>query len=706
MTTDPITLEVLRHRLEALCEQGAAAIQRTAISPVVVDSKDYSCTVLDARGGLIVGGGKIRLHWYAATNCVRFTLALHGDTIAPGDVFFVNDPHNGGGLHASDVFVLRPVFSSGRLVAWAANSAHMMDVGGMVPGSFAPEATDCYQEGLRLPPVRLLRGGVEQSDVWAILRNNVRLSKLVEMDLRSLLAGCHVVHEELSAIVDAMGIDGFAAGVDELADRTEAQMRRRIAQLEPGTYRAESGSEWNEELFRTPCCLTVAADRLIFDFEGASPQCDHFVNTKPHIVTSVLGVDIAAYLAWDLPYNRGLFETLEVRCPEGSILNSKPPAPVAAAHIDVCNTAVETAIRTLMLAIAASPRSDARRLQTGSTTSSGSALHTWAGPGLGGDDDGWLMLDAGANGAAGSIDRDGTDWGIFMVAKEQIVDYPDVEIIESWYPLHVVYKRLRRGNGKGAGKFRAGGSLEMAVELSGTSGLRGTTISNRERLPVVGSAGGYPGAATEFRMHRADGRVEVIGAHQQGFRFGPGDRFVFRCGSGGGWGDPLDRDPSAVEADLQLGRLDEEVAREVYGVVAGDSEATATLRRELLERRLAVARPASHPLRWEDVPESYRDERNAAPLHPGVEQRGGVAVSTRSGAPLALAPGHWPDGCPTVPGLIAMADGVEACGYLDPQSGHLLFVDLLAGGMTRTFESSPDRWTKWSPNRVSAQSAN
>jgi N-methylhydantoinase B len=207
-------------------------------------------------------------------------------------------------------------------------------------------------------------------------------------------------------------------------------------------------------------------------------------------------------------------------------------------------------------------------------------------------------------------------------------------------------------------------------------------------------------------MHRADGRVEVIGAHQQGFRFGPGDRFVFRCGSGGGWGDPLDRDPSAVEADLRLGRLDQQVASEIYGVVPGDSEATATLRGELLERRLAVARPASHPLSWEDVPESYHDERNVAPLHPGVEQRGGVAVSTRSGAPLALAPGHWTDGCPTVSGLIAMADGVEARGYLDPQSGHLLFVDLLAGGMTRSFESNPDRWTKWSPNRVSAPRAN
>ncbi|HXK23674.1 MAG TPA: hydantoinase B/oxoprolinase family protein [Myxococcota bacterium] len=694
--TDPIALEVLRHRIEALCEQGAAAIQRTAISPVVVESKDYSCTVLDAKGGLIAGGGKIRLHFFAATNCVRGTLAVHGDTIEPGDVFFVNDPHNGGGLHASDVFVLRPVFVNDRLAAWAANSAHMMDVGGMVPGSFAPEATDCYQEGLRCPPVRLLRRGVEQSDVWSILRNNVRLAQLVEMDLRALLAGCHVVHEELRDVVAEFGVDRFEAAVNELADRTEKELRRRIGQLECGTYRAESGSEWNDELFRIPCRLTVENEHLLFDFEGAAPQTDHFVNSKPHIVTSELGVDLAAYLAWDLPYNKGIFEAFEVRCPEGSILDSKPPAPVAAAHIDVANTAVETAIRTLMLAISASPKSEARRFLTGSTTASGSALHTWAGPGLGGDDDGWLMLDAGANGGAGSADRDGNDWGIYMVAKEQIVEFPDVEILESWYPLHVVYKRLCPGARGGAGRHRAGAPLEMAVELAGTSGLRGTTISNRERLPVVGSAGGLPGATTEFRMLRSDGRVEAIGAHQQDFGFLPGDRFVFRCGSGGGWGDPLDRPASAVEADLRLGRLDADVAADVYGVIPGDPAATEARRREILAQRLARAESPAKPLRWEDVPEGWLDERSAAPLHPGVEQRGGVAVSVRTGAPLAVSPDHWTDGCPVLLELFPMGKGVEARGYLDPGSGHLLFVDVVTGEKRRTFESSPERWTKWS----------
>ena len=190
-TIDPIELEILRTRLEAVGEQAAAAVEHTAISPTVTEAKDYSVTLLDAAGGLIVGTGQVLFHFGAATHAVRSTIARHGDTLAPGDVFLANDPHNGGGLHPQDVMVQRPIFLDGELVAWAVLSAHMMDVGGMVVGSFAPAATECYQEGLRVPPVRLFRAGVEQTDVFDIFRNNIRMSQLVEMDLRGLVAGCH-----------------------------------------------------------------------------------------------------------------------------------------------------------------------------------------------------------------------------------------------------------------------------------------------------------------------------------------------------------------------------------------------------------------------------------------------------------------------------------------------------------------------------------
>ena len=179
---DAVTLEVLRSRLQATAEEGAITIERTAISPVIAESRDYSCTLLEANGDLIVAGGAITHHFGVCGHAVRATLAKFGDTIAPGDMFFANDPHNGGGLHAQDVLVQLPVFAGDRLIAWVVNSGHMLDMGGLTFGSWSPEAIDCYQEALRLPPVRLFRAGKEQSDVWDIIRNNVRVPDIVEMD--------------------------------------------------------------------------------------------------------------------------------------------------------------------------------------------------------------------------------------------------------------------------------------------------------------------------------------------------------------------------------------------------------------------------------------------------------------------------------------------------------------------------------------------
>jgi N-methylhydantoinase B len=189
---DPIQLEVMRSRMEAIAEEAAVAIERTGVSPTATETHDLSATLLAADGTLIAGGGWVSYHWVAATHAVQTTIARYGDDIRPGDVFFANDPYSGGGLHPNDVFVERPIYVHGELVAWIALSAHLADMGGMAVGSFAPGATECYQEAFRSPPVRLFREGVEVSDVWDLLRTNVRAAFIVEMDLRALIAGAHV----------------------------------------------------------------------------------------------------------------------------------------------------------------------------------------------------------------------------------------------------------------------------------------------------------------------------------------------------------------------------------------------------------------------------------------------------------------------------------------------------------------------------------
>ena len=196
--------------METVAEQAALAVEHTAVSPAVTESKDYSVTLLDADGALVIGAGQVLYHYAAASHTVRSTIARHGDTIADGDVFIANDPHNGGGLHPQDVMIQRPIFADGERIGWVGVSAHMMDMGGMVVGSFAPNATECYQEALRVPAVRLFRRGEEVTEVWDIFRTNLRLSQLVEMDLRGLVAGCHFANERLAPIVEQVGVDAFA----------------------------------------------------------------------------------------------------------------------------------------------------------------------------------------------------------------------------------------------------------------------------------------------------------------------------------------------------------------------------------------------------------------------------------------------------------------------------------------------------------------
>ncbi len=684
----PISMEVLRFRLEAICEEAGLAIERTAISTVVVESKDYGVMITDASGGLIVGAGATQTHFYAAQNAVNATLERHGDDIAQGNIYLSNDPHNGGGLHPQDVFILAPVFVDDKLTAWVATTAHMMDMGGMVPGSFAPAATECYQEAIRFPPVLLMQNGREVKDIWSVFFNNIRFANLVELDLRGLIAGCHVAHEQLEKIVQQQGRGVFLESVRELNDRTEKEFRRRIEAIEDGEYSAVGFNEWNNETFQVPCRLTVKGDKLLFDFEGASPQAPHFFNSKPFIIVSELAVEIAAMLGQDLPYNRGLFDTFEVKCPEGSIVNCEPPAPIGFGHVEVSFNAVETAMRALMLAISASPDSTARQYLTGPTAGSSSALHTWAGQGLSGAPDGWLMMDGGATGASGSHDRDGEDLFGWMVSSGGSIELPDIEVTESWYPIEFLHRQRRQGI-DGAGQYRGGAGLEVAYRLSGSPMLFGTVFANRRRIPLPGLAGGYPGALTRITVEGAQGERREIEDHAQNYELKPEERFVVQVASGGGYGDPVDRAPSAVEADLKAGRLSDEEAREVYGAVAGNKQATEDLRKQILTGRLAAALPAPRPIDVE-VPSGIA----ASPLYPGIEQIGNLAVSTRTGAVLAQSPDHWTDGCPRIRNFLPAGDGVEIVGYIDPKSGHLFAVDVVAQGFDQSFKASPQRWTE------------
>src|SRR5579864_4828715 len=591
---DPIDLEVLRTRLEAIGEQACAAVEHTAIWPTVPESKNTRVPLLAADGALTARTGTALAPYRAGASAAAPTIERHRGTFAPGDVFLANVPHNGGGLHPQDVMVQRPVFVDDRLVAWVVISAHLMDMGGMVVGSFAPSATDCYQEGLRIPPVRLFRAGEEVADVWDMFRNNVRMSELVEMDLRGLVAGCHFASERVEAVVRTAGEGTFVESMRAIRDLTESEMRRRVAAIEDGVYRATSWTEFNQEFYEVPCTLTVAGDHLSFDFTGASPQTNHFFNSKPYIVESELAVMLWWRVAVDLPFNEGIFATLDVHCPEGTVVNARPPAPISAAHMHVALNAADVAMQAVTLALAASahPPQSSRVLGPGFESAIGNNLWSWARPD--GSTDAIMVMDGNWVGGSASIARDGLDLGRNLVGTNLGGSFPDIEILESWYPLLFLERRARAGT-EGAGSYRAGAGNQLSLRPHGVGTISGTMFGMRRWLPLPGVAGGAPGATNQFLVHRSDGAVEQLDVNATGVVLHDGDWFEMRLPNGGGFGDPLDRDPALVEADVAEGRFSPGDAAHAYGVVVGDPAATtrqrATLRRSRLERAAPAARP-------------------------------------------------------------------------------------------------------------------
>jgi N-methylhydantoinase B len=696
LALDPIGLEVLRSRLETVAEQASLAIEHTAVSPAVTESKDYSVTLMDADGHLVVGAGTVLYHYAAASHSVRATIARHGDTIRPGDVFIANDPHHGGGLHPQDVMIQRPIFSGGRRIGWVGVSAHMMDMGGMVVGSFAPAATECFQEALRVPAVRLFREGVEVTEVWDIFRTNLRMPRLVEMDLRGLVAGAHYADERLAALVDGVGADTFTASLRAIRDLTEAEMRRRVALIADGTYRWTSWTEFDEDFYEVPCTLTVAGEHLVFDFAGAAPQTDHFFNSKPYIVASELGVMMWLLMASDLPYNDGMLAVFDVRCPEGSIVNAQPPAPIGAAHMHVGLNAATVALTALGLALAASPDAPARAYvsATGGDSAIGNQVWSWAQPD--GTTDAFIPFDGNWVGAPASDGRDGLDLGIFARGVRSHGSFVDIEVLEAWFPLLVLERRTRHG-AAGAGRHRAGAGNHFSFRPHGIEGMHGTLFGMRRWLPLQGLAGGRPGSTAEMVVTRADGTTESFPVHTSGVRIGDGDRYEIRLPCAGGFGDPLDRDPDLVGADVAAGRFTAADALDAYGVVcdeAGrvDAVATVAARDDRRRDRLAAATPATRPV----VDVDPARDRPTLPLYPGVVQRGATAFAEASGAPLAVAPDHWTDGCPVLTEDLWGDTGpaVTIRSYLDPTTGRALHVEAVVGDAPRSFAVAPLRWSE------------
>lgn len=575
-TRDPFALELVKNALAALADEMALTVSRTARSFVVKEALDFSTALFLADGALIAQGTCLPFHLGAMPFAVRAVVDAFGGRIRPGDLFITNDPYDGS-THLPDIVLVKPIHHRGAHLGYAAALAHMTDIGGRIPGGNASDSTEVYQEGLRIPPSRLWHQGRPDENLFRIIERNVRVPDKVIGDIRALIAACQVGEREMAALADRHGAAAFGQYCVDLLDYTERFTRAELAKLPKGTWRFVDhldGDGIDPGPIPFVATVTIGADDLTIDFTGTSPQVRGAINCVYPFTLSTALACVRSIVDLSIPNNAGYFRPIRVIAPEGTIVNPRPPAAVAARGI--------TGIRIADTVFGALAQAVPHLIPA-----AGSNLPE-VGVSFGGTDrDGrsFVYLEFLLASWGGGPDRDGMD-----ACTGTLVNYSNTpaEMVEADLPIAVERYGFVADTG-GPGRFRGGLAIERQLRFKAEDAVLQIRSDRRDHRPY-GLLGGGEGAASDVAIRRADGREERFPAKFL-TRVGRGDVFRVRLAGGGGWGDPLERDPAAVLEDVLEDKITPAHARAAYGVaVAGeppvvDAAATAALRARLRAAR-------------------------------------------------------------------------------------------------------------------------
>lgn len=607
---DLVGLEVLRMRLKAIVEEMGIAMIRSAGSPVITEAGDFNTALFDAEGRILGFSDAVQLHIGSGSVSVQNLIAtIDGEPLYPGDAFICNDPHTSGASHPPDVNVISPVFHDDELVGWAQSQAHLVDVGGMTAGGFAPDAYDCFSEAIRFPPgVKIYERGQPVESVRRTLLNNVRLPALLWNDVRSLVASNNTGIRRLTDTIAEIGLEDFRRFTRASFELAEKVVRDRVALIADGVYTADEWVEHNGHvggLHRIHCAMTKAGDQLTFDFTGSSPQTDGYINNSLGSTIGMVASAVVPILAWDVPFNEGVMTACTVVAEPGSLVNPTPPAPCSNGHIITGLKVSRVVTKVLNDAFSVSESELVR------ARSQGVWADSWTGGiSAGVKDDGEFFvlfnMDGGGIGSGAQSTGDGLDCAGAMTQLNNSL--PDVEMNEMMYPLLYLWKRLSPSSA-GHGAHRGGQGLDFAWTLHGAPAVTQTVFAPTTRVVPDGFGGGLPAGGSGQEVWRttavsalvggtapfseealAAERTELLDISAQNVPIGPDDVFHQWIAGGGGYGDPLLRRPEAVADDVAAGYVTAEAARAVYGVVVihsvADPDATRQNRRRIRRDRL------------------------------------------------------------------------------------------------------------------------
>ncbi|HEY3683800.1 MAG TPA: hydantoinase B/oxoprolinase family protein [Streptosporangiaceae bacterium] len=553
---DPVTQEVVRYRLATIADEMETALLRAAYSAIVKEGLDASAAVFDRLGNNIAQAAAIPIHLGCMIPSVHAILERWpADTMRPGDVFILNDPY-AGGTHLPDIAVLRPLFHEDHMVGVAVTMSHHQEIGGMVPGSLPPNATDLYQEGLRLPPMKLYDAGEPVTPIFEMIRANVRTPDVVLGDVRAQLAACHLAQSRVAELATEVGRDTLDDVMAALLDQSEQLTRARVAEIPDGTYTFtdqmdDDGVEVGRKL-EIRATVTVTGSDLHIDFTGTAAQAKGPYNCVPASSIAAIYYVLRAVTGNDIPNTSGCYRPVTYTLPPGSLVNPYEPAPV--------NSRTATVLRLCDALFGAFAQAIPERMPA---AQSGQLLVM----NFGGTDPAtgkpYVTSELGMGGMAARPGLDGVD--AVEASATNCMNVP-AEAIEMESPVRVLEWRIWEDSG-GAGRWRGGCGTEKVFELtagSASANYRG----ERHTTHAWGAEGGHGAPFSRGDVRRADGTGESLPSKTM-VHLDAGDRLRVRLSGGGGYGDPLTRPAEEVARDVRDHRVSAERARELYGVVVG-----------------------------------------------------------------------------------------------------------------------------------------
>ena len=578
---DAVTQQIIANALAAVADEMAVTIFRTAHSTVVRDSMDFSASLCDAHGNQVAQAVTVPFHLGAVPVAIDSLIATYGDDLHDGDIYILNDPFDGG-MHIPDVFVFRPIFAEDHLVGFACTTAHHADLGGRLPGSAATDNTEIFQEGLRLPWVRLFSAGEPVREVFEIIRANVRIPRMTIGDISAQIAACAIGSRGLTDLVSRYGRAQLADTMSSLLDYTERLVRDEIRAWPDGevTFVDHIDSD-GIDVAEVPIVvtLTVRDDEVIADFAGSAPMVRGALNCTHSVTAASVYLAIRSALIQDVPTNAGAFRPIQVLTEPGTITNVSMPG--ASSMRGVTGFRIVDAVNGALAQLVPD--------RVPAAGEGGNTLAIFGGM----DDAGarfiFYELVCGTWGATSS--GDGND-GLSNPASTA-ANIP-VEVAEAEFPVLIERYGLVQDSG-GAGRFRGGLAVERAWKLLAPEASL-IVRSDRQIHRPYGLEGGGQGAASENVVLAADEPDVRVFGPMFTTTLAEDETYYHRTAGGGGWGDPLDRDPKAVAFDVAEGKVSSAAALDTYGVaLETDGAVSASTTEAVRSQMRAQSQMRAHP---------------------------------------------------------------------------------------------------------------